>query len=109
MTTINTALKSLYPNAPENSWEVSGDSYEGLAWRYSGIEKPSKEVIEQKILELKNEWNASLEYRSRSDNYPSIQDQLDMLWHSMNNDSFPKSEPFYSIINNIKLQYPKPE
>ena len=42
----------------------------------------------------------------RKDNYPDIGDQLDMLWHAMDNDELPRIEPFYSEIQNVKSQYP---
>jgi hypothetical protein len=41
--------------------------------------------------------------------YPSIEDQLDMLWHGMNEDPSKRIEPFYSNIKTIKDTYPKPE
>ena len=109
MITINAALKKMYPDAPEGSWEISGQSYEGLAWRYEGVEKPTKDEVESEIQQIQNDWEVSSEYTSRISNYPSIENQLDMLWHSMDNDTFPKSEPFYSTIKNIKDSYSKPE
>lgn len=39
--------------------------------------------------------------------YPCIEDQLDMLWHSMNKGEIPKAEPFFSTIKEIKERYPK--
>lgn len=44
---------------------------------------------------------------SRRREYPPIGDQLDMIWHSMNNGSIEKSEPFYSSIKQVKDLYPK--
>lgn len=44
----------------------------------------------------------------RAQEYPSIEDQLDMLWHGMNNGDIPKMEPFYSTIAEVKAKYPKP-
>lgn len=41
--------------------------------------------------------------------YPSIEDQLDMLWHAMNNDETKRLEPFYSAIKLIKDELAKPE
>lgn len=41
--------------------------------------------------------------------YPSIQEQMDMLWHSMDSGLTPKSQPFYDIINAIKTVNPKPD
>lgn len=39
--------------------------------------------------------------------YPTVQEQLDMLWHGMNDGNFAKVEPFYSKIKSIKDKYPK--
>jgi hypothetical protein len=40
--------------------------------------------------------------------YPKVGDQLDMLWHAMNDGQIPKVEPFYSEILTVKQTYPKP-
>lgn len=39
--------------------------------------------------------------------YPSMGDQLDALWHAMNNGMIPKIEPMYSDILAVKQAYPK--
>lgn len=44
---------------------------------------------------------------SREMLYPSIQQQMDMLWHAMDTNQIPKAEPFYTTIKNIKDAYPK--
>lgn len=44
---------------------------------------------------------------SRRREYPSIGNQLDMLWHSMDSSEIPKAEPFYSEIKAVKDKYPK--
>jgi hypothetical protein len=38
--------------------------------------------------------------------YPSIEDQLDMLWHAMDDDASKRLEPFYSAIKAVKDQFP---
>lgn len=43
----------------------------------------------------------------RRSEYPSIQEQLDMLWHGMNADETKRIEPFYSFIKDIKEKFPK--
>jgi len=43
----------------------------------------------------------------RQQAYPEVSEQLDMLWHSMNSGSTPKSEPFFSAIEKIKMAFPK--
>lgn len=44
----------------------------------------------------------------RQGNYPPIGEQLDMLWHAMDESRIPRAEPFYSEILAIKRRYPKP-
>lgn len=39
--------------------------------------------------------------------YPSVADQLDALWHAMDEGGMPKAEPFYSDILAVKQQFPK--
>ena len=40
--------------------------------------------------------------------YPPIADQLDALWHAMNQGLMPKIEPMYSSILAVKQKHPKP-
>ncbi len=40
--------------------------------------------------------------------YPSVGEQMDMLWHAMNNGDTTKIEPFYSEILAVKQRFPKP-
>jgi len=44
----------------------------------------------------------------RRDEYPGTGDQFDMLWHGMDQNVLPRVEPFYTVIKNLKLKYPKP-
>lgn len=39
--------------------------------------------------------------------YPSVNDQLDMLWHAMDDGVLTKVEPFYSQIKAVKEAHPK--
>lgn len=45
--------------------------------------------------------------RARMDVYPSVGEQLDMLWHAMDSNQMQRLEPFYSTIKAIKDAYPK--
>ena len=45
--------------------------------------------------------------RRRRMAYPPLQAQLEMLWEAMDANQAPRSEPFYSVIKAIKLQFPK--
>ena len=45
----------------------------------------------------------------RSIKYPDVREQLDMLWHAINNDSLNKTCEFYTTLKAIKDNAPKPE
>ena len=69
---------------------------------------PSIEEIRQKANQLKQQIEDTQYQRDRVKTYPSIGDQLDMLWHAMDSGVLPKYEPFYDAIKNVKDQFPKP-
>ena len=45
--------------------------------------------------------------KRRAAEYPPVEEQLDMLWHAMNQGHMPKAEPYFSTLQQIKQQYPK--
>jgi len=66
-----------------------------------------KADIEAKMVELQAEYDANQYQRDRV--YPSIGDQLDMLWHSIDQNPKLKSEyfEFYEAIKAVKVKHPK--
>lgn len=93
------ALISLCPNS---SWSVD-DTYESIQ-NYSSEDYPlpTKKEIEDEIKRLQK-ISDDFEYqRLRLREYPSIQDQLDTLYHQ-------GYDGWKEEINKIKEQYPKPE
>ena len=44
---------------------------------------------------------------ARKSAYPSTEEQMDMLWHAMEQGVLPKAEPFYSVLLSVKTRYPK--
>ena len=63
--------------------------------------------IEAKMVEVQAEYDANQYQRDRV--YPSIGDQLDMLWHSIDQDPALKSKyfSFYEAIKSVKVKNPK--
>ena len=63
--------------------------------------------IEAKMVEVQAEYDANQYQRDRV--YPSIGDQLDMLWHSIDQNPKLKSEyfEFYEAIKAVKVKHPK--
>jgi len=66
-----------------------------------------KADIEAKMIEVQAEYDANQYQRDRV--YPSIGDQLDMLWHSIDQNPKLKSEyfEFYEAIKAVKVKHPK--
>jgi hypothetical protein len=49
-----------------------------------------------------------MDYRkARLDAYPSVREQMDMLWHAMDDNALPRVEPFYTRLKVVKDAYPK--
>ena len=67
----------------------------------------SKADIEAKMVEVQAEYDANQYQRDRV--YPSIGDQLDMLWHSIDKDPELKTKyfDFYEAIKAVKVKHPK--
>ena len=69
----------------------------------------SKADIEAKMNEMANEPEQSAYVEQRRNDYPPIGDQLDMLWHSIDQNPKLKSEyfEFYEAIKAVKVKHPK--
>lgn len=97
---VASALISL---RPDSQWSLQGDNYEGLTWLDQNTTAPTKEEVMAEISRLQAEYDA-LEYqRQRAEEYPSIQQQLDMLyWDKING-----TNNWETTISQIKTQFPK--
>ena len=100
---ISAALISLRPGA---QWNLDGDSYEGLTWNEPPVEeggqnKPTEEEVNQEIERLQQEYNNNQYQRDRKAEYPSIEDQLDILYHG-------GYDAWKAEIDKVKEKYPKP-
>jgi len=112
---ITDALQSLRPGA---QWSLDGDDYENVTWLEPSEEDggqtipskqevltetiPSKQEVLTEIDRLKEVYNNTQYQRNRVKAYPSITDQLDMLYHG-------GLDAWKEEINKVKELYPKPE
>lgn len=99
---ISDALLSLRPGA---QWTHYGGGYEDLVWHElpveeGGQEMPTLEEIEIELERLQQEWENNEYQRLRKNDYPSIEEQLDLLYHQ-------GYEGWKSKIEEVKLNYPK--
>ncbi|MBC7198138.1 MAG: hypothetical protein H5U32_02700 [Pseudomonas balearica] len=45
--------------------------------------------------------------KRRASAYPSIHDQLDMLWHAMDKGEISVAKEFYEAVKEVKEEFPK--
>ena len=97
------AVQLINPNA---QFGLSGDNIDDIVWE-DGTTPISVSDIQAKMVELQAEYDANQYQRDRV--YPSIGDQLDMLWHSIDQNPKLKSEyfEFYEAIKAVKVKHPK--
>ena len=99
------AIQKINPNAKVTVVGTDINTCE-IEW-HNGTTPISKADIEAKMVELQAEYDANQYQRDRV--YPSIGDQLDMLWHSIDKNPSLKSEyfEFYEAIKAVKVKHPK--
>ena len=100
---ISKTIKKINPNA---EFSINADDINQITW-HNGTTPIPKADIEAKMVEVQAEYDANQYQRDRV--YPSIGDQLDMLWHSIDQNPKLKSEyfEFYEAIKAIKVKHPK--
>lgn len=96
---ITKALQTLRPGA---QWSLLGDTYEGLSWSdENDLPPPTEEELQAEIERLQVEYKNNQYQRNRAKEYPSIQDQLDTLYHQ-------GYDGWKAMIDEVKNKYPKP-
>ena len=76
----------------------------------NGDDKESK--LQELLTEVErlNQLNTANAYKTtRRTKYPTVTDQLDMLWHAIDTGTLDKSSDFYTTLKSVKNNYPKPE
>ena len=103
MTDVAKAIHKINSNA---SFIVKDNDVNQIEW-HNGTTPIPKADIEAKMVEVQAEYDAKQYQRDRV--YPSIGDQLDMLWHSIDQNPKLKSEyfEFYEAIKAVKVKHPK--
>ena len=102
MTDIIKAIQAINPDAQVT---VNAEDFEQITWLH-GTPVISKEDIQAKQAELQADYDAKQYQRDRvgEDGYPSIGDQLDMLWH----DKKDGTTTWEDAVQAIKDAHPKP-
>ena len=100
---INKSILTINPNA---QFTFKDNDINEITW-LNGTTPISKADIEAKMVEVQADYDAKQYQRDRV--YPSIGDQLDMLWHTMdkNTELQHKFYDFYQTIKKVKVAHPK--
>jgi len=91
---------------PKAEASVDEDDINQITW-HNDTTPISKADIEAKVIELQADYDAKQYQRDRV--YPSIGDQLDLLFHSIDRDAELKSKyfDFHQAILAVKAKHPK--
>jgi len=101
------ALRKIRPNA---NFSV-GETYSSLTWHDGGgVEgenqnKPTEQEFNDVVLAFNNDYDSKAYARERTSQYPSLQDQLDMLYWDRKNGT----KTWEESIDKVKADNPKPE
>jgi len=103
MTDIIKAIQKINPVAEVS---IVDNDINQITW-HNGTTPIPKADIEAKMVEVQADYDAKQYQRDRV--YPSIGDQLDMLWHSIDQTPALKSQyfDFYEAIKAVKVKHPK--
>ena len=86
---------------------IDAEDINQITWHDDNPTNITNEQILAKQTELQADYDAKQYQRDRV--YPSIGEQLDMLWHSIDQNSALKSQyfDFYEAIKAVKVKFPK--
>ena len=91
------ALVSLKSDA---DWSWTGTEYSGLEWLDSST-KPTEAELDAVVKRLQADYDNKKYQRDRAEAYPSVVDQLDLIYHS-------GIDAWKAKIKETKDKYPKP-
>ena len=110
------ALRSLVPKA---KLFIMNEDYNTLQWDESNTDtKPTKAELDAEIIKLDAEYLAKRYQRQRTNDiserlsgiqtsYPKIEEQLDKLWHDIDEGKLDKNGEFYKYIKSVIDTFPK--
>jgi len=114
---VSDAMRSLVPNA---KLHIINEDYDTMQWDENNTDtKPTRAEVEAEIARL-NAIHESKRYQRQRTNdvserrsgiqtsYPKIGEQLDKLWHDIDEGKLDKNGEFYNYIKNVKDTFPKP-
>jgi hypothetical protein len=99
---MTTIIKSILAINSKAEVSISADDINTLVWENGTTPIPNNQILAKQI-ELQAEYEAKQYQRDRQTQYPSIADQLDMLyWDKVNG-----TENWLNSIESVKNRFPK--
>ena len=102
MIDIMTAIQSLRPNA-----ECVVRDNTTIEWLDTTQTQPTDSEIQAEITRLQAEYDSKQYQRDRATQYAPLADQLDMLWHAIDQGIDLKQSDFYTGNKAVKDAHPK--
>ena len=109
MINITDAINALHP---ENSYVLRDNDYTQIEWVNAPENPATLEQVNAKLAELQAEYETNQYQRDRAEAYPELKEQLDLLWHAIDDGKFnvkSKDTDFYKKLKAVKDANPKPE
>lgn len=79
------------------------------AWRHATIPQPDARQLKADFAEYEK-FLKDTEYKKfRKEEYPTVEEQLDMIYKAIESGALDKSSDFYKAIKRTKDKFPKPE
>lgn len=97
---IYTKHQALVSLKPSSLWSWKGTDYSGLSWQDSD-KAPTEAEIDAEVTRLQADYDSKEYQRKRAEEYPSVVDQLDKMFHS-------GFQAWKDEIQKVKEKYPKP-
>jgi len=94
-----TIIESILKINPDAKVSVNAEDYNQITW-LDGTTPISKSDIQTKMAELQTEYDNNKYQRDRAAEYPSIEDQLDKIYHD-------GIDEWKKVIKVTKDKYPK--
>ena len=104
---VDTAIEVLRPGA-RYDLSCSGGIFINEWEDDEGREPPTQEEIEEEVKREVDVYNYYLYERNREKEYPQIKDQLDMLFHDIENGNMQNGQ-WVQTIRGIKEKHSKPD
>ena len=96
------AIQSLHPTA---QFVLKGGE---LTWQSEDITEPTDAEITAEQERLQAEYDAKVWERNRQAAYPKLSEQFDKLWHDINNGTLDNTGAFFTALQTVKDDNPKP-